>query len=299
MLDFLTGAKSIESSSKSTFVSNIGARASFCEQLSIPYRHIIFPDKHTVLAELFPINAVVRMGDEYMSALSSDQKSVLFPVESLRSIGPAAYLQLDTHLSATGIIAVIQHIYSDIFGATSTSEFSTLLDRVRKTELYSGDLGSKLNPPIELEKIELDRDWPLVMYSNGVTSGNDGIIDLIFSPRARTSKRILIFGDSFFRSSLQVLSFFFEEVYFFRTRYFHQEIVTAIRPDCVLTGNVERYLSKVSRDEEAPHALLYPALLRSDYNPSPDFLEALNAILCYGRPPYQQFRTRTLTRYEA
>ena len=62
-----------------------------------------------------------------------------------------------------------------------------------------------------------------------------------------------------------------------------------MRPDLVVTANVERYLTSILPDEAAPNFLLYPLLSTATCRPDAGFAAALSAVLSYSRPPYDDW----------
>ena len=89
-----------------------------------------------------------------------------------------------------------------------------------------------------------------------------------------------------------MLQFWYAEVIFFRTGYFHEELAEQYRPDILITENVERYMGFCLSDKDRPQFLLYPYLNEKKYEPSKVFTEALSAVLSYPRKPYVDFVTK-------
>ena len=83
-------------------------------------------------------------------------------------------------------------------------------------------------------------------------SGNTGNIVIVRSLNSFNNKRLLVFGDSFIRKGLHLLSPIYSEIIYFRSQFFRPEIVNIFRPNIVITANAERYLSTVQSDEESP-----------------------------------------------
>ena len=113
--------------------------------------------------------------------------------------------------------------------------------------------------------------------------------DLRFSFQPLYAKRLLFFGDSFGREACKLLSFFFKEVVFARTPFFHDEIFHAMQPDYVVCENVERYLDSCSLDEQRPWYTLIPMLDARGYAPPKTFARAFSAVLSYPHAPYTDF----------
>jgi hypothetical protein len=68
-------------------------------------------------------------------------------------------------------------------------------------------------------------------------------------------------------------------------------MVAQIRPDFIVTENVERYLSFIKSDDERPPFLLYPYLTVKPvaYSPSREFVEVFSAIMSFPRKRYREF----------
>jgi len=74
--------------------------------------------------------------------------------------------------------------------------------------------------------------------------GNNGAIKISSNSFPVFKKRLVIYGDSFFGGTLlKILSEFFEEIFYMRSPYFHDDLLRFIQPDYVLTGQAERYLA--------------------------------------------------------
>ena len=155
---------------------------------------------------------------------------------------------------------------------------------------WSGDLGSKLNPPSEETKSILKLSQQTKHISNQMIKGNDGICDIYINPsRIADSPRALVFGDSFARDLVPLMTRIFGMVIFCRSRYVHDEIVLGFKPQLVISQNVERYLSKVGHDDERPPFLLYPSL-RAEPVAAPNlFSKLMAACMAVDRPPFHRF----------
>jgi hypothetical protein len=175
-------------------------------------------------------------------------------------------------------------------GLDCSSHIASLLTKINQESRVSGDLGSKLTPAVSSLELSMRYTWAAEHLSNNYL-GNNGIADIWTSQIALFNKRIIVFGDSFLRAMGPILSFFFKEILFLRTPYFHTEMVEQMQPDYILTGNVERYLTNVLSDQDRPPFFLFPYLQepKSDYQPPADFVAALSAILSYPRRRYSTF----------
>jgi hypothetical protein len=260
-----------------TFHDNIHNRSVLCEAQSINYHHYVMPDPLVIAAEDM----------EHPYACSSYYRRYFNdPVTELSSVYPldllAGYqdrqLRTDTHYSPLGNA----HIAADIANRMGVSQVSPILQAACDSAIsttYSGDLAAQCDPvPTETVRKPLPISG-LRYATNGLDGGNNGIIDLIVSPNAKTERLLLIFGDSFFRGMLGELSRYWGRIVFFRTPFIHQGIVRAVAPDDILTGMAERYLSHVTPDKEAPDVLAMPLLAGRGTKPTKGFGELFSQLI--------------------
>lgn len=257
VFEYAFGERKVTKASLGHFSDNICARRKLANTFAIPYRHIIVPDKQSVLSDLVDgADVTIRLGEEYRTdALAGD---VLYPLETLRALGANAFMRTDTHLTSRASVALARMIYHELTGETVGEEDDGLEAALTVRKSWVGDLGSKLTPPREADELFLHRTWGRI-YSNNLTA-NDGLIDLHLNPGALRQAKLVIFGDSFARGIGQPLSRLFSEVLFLRSRFVHPEMVWLAQPDYLLSQNVERYLANVTPDTEAPPFFLYPNL---------------------------------------
>lgn len=155
---------------------------------------------------------------------------------------------------------------------------------------WSGDLGSKLNPPREETRISLKLPQRIKLFGNQIIKGNDGICDIYINrSRVANSPRALVFGDSFARGLVPLMTRIFGMVIFCRSRYVHDEIVLGFKPQLVISQNVERYLSRVSNDDERPPFLLYPSLRAEPVAVPSLFSKLMATCMAVDRPPFHRF----------
>ena len=98
------------------------------------------------------------------------------------------------------------------------------------------------------------------------------------NPEALHDVKLLIFGDSFFRQLIPHLGYFFKNIIFLRTRYFHSDIVKSVSPSIVFSGLAERYLSRCYSDEYANNFFAYPYLKARSIDPSEQFSKMFTAL---------------------
>jgi len=290
VLDYITGRRSPSLESYDNFMENITNRSSYCASSKIRYLHIIFPDKQSVQRAQFPLKEITCLGELYLKQCPSIANLILYPTEVLQ-LSAQPFLKKDTHMSSSGYITLTVALLKELgiekeIYETAERELNAVLT---KESGYAGDLGSKITPPDIDTKIDIDPDWRYYHTKNSVGVSNDGLSELYFNENALTQFRVVIFGDSFFRMHSLILSKIFKEVAFFRTRFFHEEIISMAKPDIVLSGNAERYLSQVDKDEIGPNFFLYPHLKGLDQSANQEFAIAMNAFLSYGKTAYADF----------
>ena len=291
VFDIATGRKTVDPSNFAVFQTNILDRAAFCAKRQIRYRHIIFPDKQSAIQAPLPFKNPVCLGELYEQKCSSAAQHILNLTQLFRRQDSKLFKTTDTHPTDLGLMLAAADIAETLTSCSKKDALTVLLAKPALPHRAAGDLGLRFAPPLEASEQKIVTDWPVAYFNNEVGFGNDGLIDIYLSPTALSCKRLLWFGDSFGRGCLRFLSYFFKEMIFLRTRFFHEEMVQQIKPDIVVTQNVERYLDTVAPDEEAPPFLLYPALKADQRLPSLRFTEALAAVLSYPRPRYRHFLT--------
>jgi hypothetical protein len=247
------------------------------------------PDKQSIIPEEWPLSPPLKIGAAYIERNWDVQSRIIYPVPVLAENKARALSHVDTHLTDYGSILVTKLLVESLSGEPHTPFANELIRHVTKNATLSGDLGSKLTPEVFDSEQKFDQPQPGFCFHNDFSGGNNGAVDLRFNPHALYQKRIAFFGDSFGRDIVRFLQFWYREVFFFRTGYFHEEIASLCKPDIVITENVERYLDLCRPDEERPHFLLYPHLQSKEYEPSAEFAAAFSAVLSVPRKPYLDF----------
>jgi hypothetical protein len=65
IVDHITGKKTIPQISFENFHQNLINRAVYCKNNGIEYKHVIYPDKSTVMKSYFPITGTTSFSDQY------------------------------------------------------------------------------------------------------------------------------------------------------------------------------------------------------------------------------------------
>jgi hypothetical protein len=257
------------SSALFSFNQNIMNRIEFCRSREIQYQHYVFPDP-LVVATQAGISSK-KYESTYIKYFQDKKTAdiIVYPIHNLiKSRG--MMLKTDTHYSPVANAHIAAEVARQIANINTDQILSEALSDFVEEE-YCGDLGVQCEPK-QFEIVRrLRKINGLSWETNGLSAGNSGIIDLAISPESATSRKLLIFGDSFFRGMLTELSRYWREIVFLRTPYFHTDFVNSFGPDDIITGMAERYLDSVKLDSSAPNFLALPLMSGRPTNPSSNF----------------------------
>lgn len=257
VLKLLTNEKKPNNDSVIYFWNNIKMRHSFCKNKKILYKHFIFPDKLYLLRDKLSFDPISLYNTHYEPENQMNKEVCYLNFHEEQSA--SYYYKTDTHLNIFGNLKVIESMIE------SSDDFTLYKKSIEKS-LYvkwgwCGDLGIKLSPPVSENCIEYNfrlNSHAIREYHNGLVGGNNGIIHIFINDQPLYNQKLLIFGDSFFRALLKHLTFFYKEVVFCKTPFFHKEVVDMYDPDIVYSGNTERYLSNVKSDNKADNFFRIP-----------------------------------------
>lgn len=101
--------------------------------------HVIFPDKHTIQTDRFPIKHVLSIGDKYYNKLdTSIKKYVIWLIEKLKENSSESYYPFDTHLSDTDSLHILELILKHV--DMDFKEYADMLLKNLHAEKWNGDL---------------------------------------------------------------------------------------------------------------------------------------------------------------
>ena len=273
IIDLYMNKRSPKKSSIENFSNNILNRSRYCQENDISYKHFIFPDKLFALNHLHDFAIKSLYQSKYMNYNKEVNNNVTyFNFDENKVEG--YYNKTDTHINLYGNLALLKEIIPE-----DNENIKFYIDKVKnnirlKTG-FMGDLGVKLIPKESESVVKYRADDNIIMTTNGLQKGNNGKLDILINDKAVYNKKILIFGDSFFRSMLKDISYFYSEVIHCRSPFFHTEIVKLCQPDIIYTGQAERYLSNVSLDEDRYDFFTWPLILERDLLPDKGFGKAM------------------------
>jgi len=289
---------------KKIFSNNINNRKKVCDSKGVAYSHFISPDKHYICTQYVGRTVGEKsVAEEFLDFFFSqsdraDAGLIVYPRTPLARDPEKSTYRVDTHLKPFGTLVCLKElakynksVSKNLYGLDDFKE-EDLERYIKSIGLWEGDLGSKLIPVVQEERLILSLPKHVFLYGNNISGGNNGICDIYFNRlniKNCHGGRVLVFGDSFGRSLAKMISLFSQEVVFMRTPYFHPEIVNMNSPDVVITQNVERYLPSVMLDGERPSFFSYLYTDGVAASPAKKFSSAFSSILSYPRKPYKDF----------
>ena len=280
---YKAGLKSVHSSSFEIFDANLKARRAYSRRMGARHVHAIAPDKESVPSDSLPASLrLTPLIDRY-------RQNTRQPFIDLRpdSAMPDFFKLVDSHWAIPGEIVAAEKIVR-AFGIPE-AEIAAGMARLRaavSTETFraKGDLGRRLDPPVEEKQPTFKADW-MTSFNGADTGWNIGKTDVFLAPES-PDRRLLIFGDSCMHIAARMLTPFFSTILFCRTEFYHREIVDQMRPTHILTEQIERFLRKIQPDEEAPRFLLYPQIYSRQLAIAPEFWKTVNKVLSPPRLSY-------------
>ncbi|MCQ8890457.1 hypothetical protein NQT72_13180 [Pseudoalteromonas carrageenovora] len=280
--DYMLGNIKLSKSSIENFQENMASNISFTTANNCKYHHIIFPTKAMAyIADFsnlgFSIYPIVK--DVHLTY------KVYYP--DATSLKKDYYVKDGNHCSCIGYLSIVEPVLNKLGYSFQDIVFQFV------TTNRLGDLGRMIGAqPIKRKYISGAIGHENIQsFSNlAALKGNTGEFRIKINNDAVYKERLLLFGDSFFVGCLTILSVLFEEVIYVRKPYVDQDLSNKLKPDVILTGNAERYLTNVpdSRDDK-PYflSLINPAVDMSKL--SSQDIEAINMI----------FLSRSSDRYKA
>jgi hypothetical protein len=285
--DFASGKRTPDPLSIQIYRSNIASRSSYMYQNGIKYVHLAMPDKQTALANHYILNNPYSLNHRF---LKNQENTKFFSYINLTdyivSLGASAWLKGDTHLHGTASYNISAYVERMLREATGEEIDKDKIFDDASIDGYVGDLSSKLvKTPHSFSETKkyMRRLWIEAFYQNSIPGGNNGLVDIHVCKHDKQKKpRLLFFGDSFGREIAWYLSRFYSVTMFCRTPFVHYEIVSAYKPDIVISQGIERYLPRTEPDINAPNFLLYSRIGRHFGKENGDmaFFHALNNCLC-------------------
>lgn len=285
---FLQGIEDLTESNINTFENNIFRNIAIAQKCNFKYLHVIFPAKAVVYRNLFG-----KYNVNIKSIVSN--KHLISSVMYATSL-PSHFEFDDTHHNNKGLYEIVKQIFTQL--SLNFPSLTPIYNNISK----KGDLGGMYGLPPHLVQIlsgfkEHFEGVKIIKFSLfDYLPGNSGHIDYHLNGNSLIKQRLVLFGDSYFRESLDILSHIFEEVIYFRVPYIMEDIVKILEPDIVWTGNAERYLVDVPNAEKPiPYFLNY---FNANFKPDQIPVEALKVFVLLfsgkSKPDFLKWKQRNL-----
>lgn len=281
-LDFLTGKKAPSQADADTFYANFESRLAYCAARGIPYQHIVFPSKPLLkgryLPKMFRENLRSLFLSHYEEPRGKERSDhLIYPIHGLRLLekNRSTFRKFDTHMTDEG---------SYIVAREALRRFDLLYDMnavfVRKKTKFRGDLAKMIGQTETAEELVLHDKAPFMTFANNRQDlpGNTGNICVFNNTAASPSRRLLVIGDSFLFECMRFFMPAFGTALYVRSPHFQPDIAERFRPDHIITGNAERYLSSVTPDAGGKSVVEYLAE-QPEYRPSAEFAQAFNTAM--------------------
>lgn len=243
--DLFTGRKVIDERNINHLAENYNYNYEIAtSEHNAKYLHIVFPAKIPVFFDLFKKYGIdVKNCFDYFS---KDCPKVLYP----RNLNHNDFYIQDTHNSDYGKIKIIDYCleHFDIEPVSAIKKWGTLS--------LVGDLGKKIGAEASNEAKFLGFEGLTIQSRNlsnrKALTGNTGELSLTVnnSMKAPRKNKLLLFGDSFAKSCVKYLSFYFGQILYVRSPFIISEIAKNFQPTHIITSNAERYLSSVPAWQE-------------------------------------------------
>ena len=237
--EHFTGQLKINRKSVSNFRNNIKLSSDFAKKNGLPYVHIIYPAKPIVFEK-----SLRSAGVNVSSIVEKEHlmEEVIYPLSHMNEVDH--YEKQGSHNSDLGYFTILQ------MALRKMAIEIPILKPVTEKKLLVRDLARMKGYSEPVEEVLIVGFEGLVPYKkffsiSDALDGNSGHIEYYFNGNSAVRQRLLLFGDSFFRGSMRVLSFIFEEVIYISCPYVKPDIARNLNPDVIWTGNAERYLTNV------------------------------------------------------
>lgn len=277
--DFIFGRREPSAESFAHFADNLASRQALYAARGIRGVHLVTPDKQSVYRERYPQPGFINLSDLYRARVP--QAQFLYPLAALRAMltQHPVYYDTDTHWNETGALVACEVLLRALDLPDEAERIAHALAQTPSVKSHiTGDLGSKVHPPRRSPVPSHGLKIPALVIDNGFAR-NQGFVSLTLNPNAPASRRLLLCGGSSMLMAKQHLAQAFGQILYIRSSHLHHEAVAMFRPTHVVTGNVERYLSRVTPDAQAPNFLLQAAVRGHVPPASHPFWLAMDGVL--------------------
>lgn len=244
VLDQIAGKTPLDEDTIAAWDQRLKKRREHARRCNYIYKFLIIPNKHCVYSQCLPDGIAVSESRPARQLAARFPDTIIYPLEFLKSVSKnLVYFRTDTHWNGLGA-TLCMNKFADKFGSRQ-QDFT-----VHTYELKNGDLGGKLAPPrtetanaAMLEKMG-KRDFTNKLNTSGmVWTGGSGDSSL---------PTCVAFCDSFFNTQPYIISAYFNRIYAFSSPQVDTAIIERLKPDVVISENVERFIAEPEPDSDGP-----------------------------------------------
>ena len=280
--DFLLQNFNVSSSSINNFFYNIENRVNYSKMNKIKYLHIVFASKPLVKYLHLPkkYSKIYSLFNSYYRKNNKNLDSILYTLNLLEDAESnySTFYKHDTHMLDRGYLLVIKKLFNML-------EIS-FDEKINKSFEYKQKRGDLLNMLRE-KKITKEEFLVLpkcyIVGNRSTLKSNSDEVVIAYNPKGR--QRILIFGDSFLKDTINIIAHHFKDVMYIRSPFVHYDIVKMFQPDVLISGNAERYLSNVSSEKDSNNFLM-SKYGNQEFIPEKEYLDAFLAQISYAFYPH-------------
>lgn len=251
LLQYYLGDQPVPAQKVNNFRQNFETRTKFCTGQSIQYRHLIIPDKQTVLPDRFPFPKCLSIMERFMDASADYMDNLLFPIEALQKAESTnrTFPVHDNHLSGFGRLVCARYLI-DSLGPPLKEDVVAKLQQSLVIRPLVGHLAAMADRSDQVDTTIFIK-WPQVrMYNNGKPPGKQGLTNVFCNPSALRNQRLLLMGSSSLKILAPVLASIYKEVIYCRSANVHFSLLDLLKPDVLVTGHVERFLLQTKTDDQ-------------------------------------------------
>ncbi len=231
------------------------ARRERMERAGLPYLFSISPVKEPIYPEMLPeqyAGTARRPVHRLLDIAADCGIPAVYPEEALRAAKPRGpvYYQADTHWSPLGAFVAYRELCAAMGRLGLELDLVEDADIDWRPHMGDGDLGRKLDPPVEGLSLlgEIREPRGRLVSDNGLlgTGGRQ-----VFESDRRDAPRLVCFGTSYAGNTMQYFKESFSRAVWFHTNSLVDDLIAEERPDVVLTLCNERGLLFVPSDRNA------------------------------------------------
>lgn len=244
VLDQITGKSALTDAQIEEWREGLAGRLDYADKNSFIYKYLIVPNSHCVYEQFLPDGIKVSPNRPAIQLSEKFPAIMEYPLDFLKAqTDHEMYYKTDTHWNRLGAAKVLNKMLTPICG------ISLQYEEIQKD--YCGDLGRKLDPPVTRRSSEIIFEPKSRIVYDNMCDTNNGRIFITQNDQAYLPVG-LAFGDSMFANMIPLLGEYFSRFYFFHASVFDESIISQIKPDVVLSENVERFVSRINMNAYGP-----------------------------------------------